>query len=205
MSVQVKICGIRSVASALTAVTSGADYIGINFVPTSKRRVSLETAKEIAAAVKGKVQIVGVFQNADPDYINEIVRQVGLDYVQLHGEEKPEHIKLIKAKVIKAILMKKDMNETHAFNEMNQYDAAYFLLDREVQGEGEPVGLETAHHVAQTHKIFLAGGLNPNTAGEAVQTVKPFAVDAAGGIETDGNEDHEKIKQFILNAKGVEL
>lgn len=203
MNVNVKICGIRSIDSALAAIEAGADFIGLNFVPTSKRKIDDKTASEIIGAVKGQVKIVGVFQNELASVVNDKAKRLQLDFVQLHGEEDAAYCKQIEANVIKAIAIKSTNNVDEVIESMKKLDVPFYLLDREKQGEGESVNLQNAHKIAQVFEVFLAGGLTPENVAERVKEVKPFAVDVAGGIETDGKEDFEKIRQFVLNVKGI--
>jgi len=203
--VMVKICGIRSVESAIAVIEKGADFVGFNFVENSKRRIDAKTAKEIISKIKGQINIVGVFQNADLDYINGLIQDLGLDYVQLHGNEDPEFSQKINSKVIKAISMQVNNDVEQQINLMKKYTVEYFLLDREIQGVGDMINSEKAKIIADKVPVFLAGGLNPDNVAGIVQTVGPFAVDVAGGIETDRVEDLDKIKQFIISAKGVTI
>ena len=205
MSVSVKICGIRSLESAKTAVSNGADFLGFNFINSSKRRIDPKIAKEIISKIKGKTNMVGVFQDASVDYINELADELKLDFVQLHGNEMREFIMQIKTKVIKAIAMHKNIPSDQQIDSMKKYKVDYFLLDRETQGVGDMVNSENAKIIAGKFSIFLAGGLNPDNVEGIVRKVKPYAVDVAGGIEINGAEDVIKIKQFIKNAKGVNI
>lgn len=205
MKVSVKICGIRSVESAVAAVDAGADFIGLNFVPTSKRKVREETAQSIIEAVKNQVKVIGVFQNAELNYVNETAEQLGLDFVQLHGNENQSYCEQIKTDIIKAVSLKSGETAEDVIQEMKAIDVPFFLLDRERQGRGDLVNTEVAGKLAKEFKLFLAGGMTPENVAWFVSEVKPFAVDVAGGIETDGKEDFGKIRKFIMNAKGVKL
>ncbi len=205
MKVQVKICGIRSLEAAKAALVAGADFVGFNFVESSRRRISPKDAKEISGKIKGQIKTVGVFQNADLDYVNELVESLGLDYVQLHGNEDPKYVKGVSTKVIKTISMVKNVSFDRYSNLMKKYEAAYFLLDRETQGEGDMIGSENAKKIADKFPVFFAGGLNPENVSTIVKKVKPFVVDVAGGIETNGIQDIDKIRLFIELAKGVSL
>lgn len=178
MKVKVKICGIRSLETAKAAVESGADFLGFNFVTSSKRFITPATAKKIISEVKGKIKIVGVFQNANISYINKIVDLLDLDFVQLHEKR---IIKSVRNKII------------------------YSLVDRKIQGKGEMFNLNKARLLTKKSQIFFAGGLNPDNVNKVIKKVRPYAVDVAGGIETNGVEDIQKIKKFIKNAKGVEI
>jgi phosphoribosylanthranilate isomerase len=201
MRTLVKICGVRTIDAAQAAVRHGADFIGLNFVPASKRFIDFDNALKIAEAVRGKAKIAGVFQNQKSDDINSIADKLGLDFVQLHGSEDHEFAKKIKTRIVKSLSAEsKDLDEM-----IKNYPAEYFLLDRKIQGQGEMVDQKIAKLFAKDYKVFLAGGLTPENVFETVRKVRPFAVDVAGGVETDGKQDLEKIKLFIKRAKGVSL
>lgn len=192
--IKVKICGIRTLEAAQAAIDSGADYLGFNFVPNSRRYIEPEQALEIIKKIRGNIQIVGIFQNADVLVVREIAKQLNLDFVQLHGQEDSEYVKQIDSRVIKAI---------NSPSETYDYSVDYFLLDRIHQGEGEMVSNDVAKTMTNKFPIFLAGGLTPQNVASIVEKIKPYAVDVAGGIETSGSQDMQKINDFIKNAKGV--
>src|SRR5438105_2453385 len=102
MKTKVKICGIRNIDSANAAIHAGADFLGFNFVLTSKRFINPIKAKAIIDKVRKQVNIVGIFQNAGLDEINEHIKFLKLAYVQLHGNEDDQFVKKIKTNVIKA-------------------------------------------------------------------------------------------------------
>jgi len=192
--IKVKICGIRTKKAALATYKTGADFLGFNFIPSSPRYIDPVKALKIIPFVKNKVKIVGVFQDENLDYVNKVIQDLNLDFIQLHGQENDEYITKIKLPVIKSITVGNNINGTKA---------AYLLLDRKSRGKGEMVNLEKAKGFAAKFPIFYAGGLTPDNVAGIVRKVQPFAVDVAGGIETDGVQDIKKIKQFIKNAKGV--
>lgn len=192
MNVKVKICGVRNIKAAKTAVETGADFLGFNFVPASKRYLPPERAKEIIRQIKGKVKIVGVFQDAEIHTVNEITSILGLDLVQLHGNEDNEYIAQMRVPVIKSINIYVQIQKMHA---------DYFLLDRVKQGEGEIVDSIKGAQLANKFQLFLAGGLTPDNVVEQITQMKPFAVDTAAGIETNGRQDLNKIRAFIKNVK----
>lgn len=193
MSVSVKICGIRTVEAAKAALDAGADFIGFNFVHSSRRHVSVGKAKEIRRVVGGHGKVVGVFRDESIDAIHRVVQEVKLDFVQLHGNESPEFCKQVKIPVIKAFSLRA----------MKQYSVMYYMVDREVQGSGPMLDLERLVILAKELPLFVAGGLTPENVVEVVRVVRPFAVDVASGIETDGVEDTEKIKAFVERAKAT--
>lgn len=191
MSVKIKICGIRTLDAALTAVDAGADFLGFNFVTSSKRYIKPEDALKIINQVKGKVRIVGIFQDVDLNYVNRLILKLELDFVQLHGSEDNKYINQLDLPVIKSITINDQSQKIHA---------KYFLLDRPDR-KGEMVNLETAALLAAKYPIFFAGGLNPENVVDVIDKVHPFAVDVAGGVETEGSQDLTKIKLFIKNAR----
>lgn len=201
----VKICGIRSLEAAIAACEAGADFIGLNFVESSQRYITLDKAKEIITAVKGSVKAVGVFRNVGFEQINKIAGQLGLDYVQMHGNESPKYCLHVNAKVIKAFQLPFDFDLEKTMRSMRQYNADYYLIDRRIQGEGEMLSLEKAKEIAQEFPVLFAGGLTPENVSEVIAKVGPIGVDVASGIETDGREDCDKIQLFIKRGKGVKF
>lgn len=196
MRTKVKICGVRTIEAAKAAIEAGADFLGFNFVPTSERFIDPQKAVEIINLVKGQVKIVGVFQNVPVEDVIQIVSDLKLDLVQLHGYENNNYIRALKIPVIKSIT---------AHDQPQSIKADYFILDRAQRGEGEMVDLETGSQLAFKFPLFFAGGLTSDNVSEVVTKVRPFAVDVAAGVETDGVQDLEKIRVFVKNAKGVTL
>jgi phosphoribosylanthranilate isomerase len=197
----VKICGITTLETAQAAVSAGADIIGFVFAE-SKRRISPVDAAFIRKKLIGDVKVAGVFVNESPSEINRIHSIVGLDYIQLHGEESPEYVKNMPCQVIKAFEMKsKDRIE-----EAQLFPAAYYLLDsprgKYRGGNGVSFDLELLKDsTLPRNQIILAGGLTPENVKEAINKAKPAAVDVSSGVETEGKKDIEKIRSFIANAK----
>ncbi|HEX8965427.1 MAG TPA: phosphoribosylanthranilate isomerase [Patescibacteria group bacterium] len=202
---KVKICGIRRFESAQAAITAGADFLGFNFVNNSHRYINPLIAKEIIERVHKHANIVGVFQDATAEEVNELAHYLKLHYVQLHGNENPTLISKIKVKVLKAVSLPQDFSIDNTIPALQQYNVHHILLDRKTQGQGPMVEFEKAKEIASHLPIFLAGGLQPENVAEAISQVRPFGVDVAGGIEVNGHEHTEKIMTFVQNAKGVAL
>lgn len=194
-NVKVKICGIRTLENAQEAIAAGADFLGFNFVPTSKRYIDPKNAKKIIDAIRGSIKIVGIFKNQPVEEVNKIAEVLDLDFVQLHGEENEAYMRQINKRIIK----KYDIKSDFEINKQN----AYTLIDREVQGEGKMVDLEKAKKIVNKYPTFFSGGLTSDNVAEVVKKVKPFAVDVAGGVETNGKIDNDKMKRFIRSAKEV--
>lgn len=200
-NIRVKICGIRTIDQAVAALGAGADFIGLQFVPSSKRRVKQLVAEEICEKLKGKIKLVGVFQNQPLDEVNETAKDLNLDFAQLHGNEDSNFCKKVNVPVIKVFGLPAWFDVSGTTQEMEKYSVSYFLVDRETRGEGEMLSLENSRELAKHFELFFAGGINPENVFRIVKNVQPFAVDVASGIETDEIPDIEKIKLFVKNAK----
>jgi indole-3-glycerol phosphate synthase/phosphoribosylanthranilate isomerase len=203
-SVQVKICGIRTKEQLLTAIGAGADLIGMMFYEPSPRYIQPGEAKELLKPLEeGQTasEIVGVFVNEEADFINDIVEQVGLHVVQLHGDEPSEICKRIKRPVIKGLRL----NSMADVSMVEDYEETTWriLLDTPTVnwgGTGETHDWDLARLVAQRMPILLAGGLTPENVAEAIRQVHPWGVDVSSGVEINGQKDAGKIRAFIENA-----
>jgi phosphoribosylanthranilate isomerase len=202
MNVRVKICGITRVEDALAAVALGADMIGLNFYPPSPRSLTIESAMEICRAVGRRCELVGVFVNADREYVAERMGALGLDLLQFHGNEDEEALAGWPVKVIRAVRIKGESPRESVV----PATADYVLLDtfhpELFGGTGQSRSLDGLKGL-ELSRIFISGGLNPDNVGEAV-ALRPYAVDVASGIETaPGIKDPSKLRSFILNAKSA--
>jgi len=197
----VKICGITTTEAAKTAVESGADLIGFVFA-SSKRQIAPLDAARIAASLPSSVKKVGVFVNESVNNILEIADTVGLDIIQLHGDEPPEMIEQLPYQVIKAIPA-----HPKQLAEIDQYSLAdYYLVDspfgKNRGGNGTTFDWNTLRDLPiDRSKLLLAGGLKATNVKEAIYQVHPAGVDVSSGVETDGKKDEQKIIQFIQQVK----
>jgi len=202
----VKICATRSLEAASAAIDAGAEFLGLVFTPHIKTHtVDMKVAREIGKKMKGKIKLVGVFQNMPLRIVQKIIKDCNLDYAQFHGDESPEYIKNISIKVIKAFRLTGEFDVEKARSEMQKYRVDMYLVDRIKQSEGPMLNLEKVNVLAKEFLLAFAGGLNPENVAEVITKVKPKMVDVASGVETNGEQDLKKIKQFIMNAKGVLL
>lgn len=197
----IKICGIKTLESAKAATSAGADFLGLNFVPTSTRVVTEQTAKEIIGGLEAKrPKLVGVFQDQPVEFVNGIAERLGLDYAQLHGEESPEYCARIKAPIIKAFGLDSNFDVQAVVQELHKYNVEYYMLDRKNR-TGELLNGGKVAEIAREFPAILAGGLTPKNVRAAVAASGPIkAVDVAGGVEMSGEKDFEKIKEFIKEA-----
>ena len=196
----VKICGIQTREAAEVVVQEGADFIGFVFAE-SKRKISPEQATEIASGLPNQVKKVGVFVNEQPKRMIEIAKQVGLDYLQLHGDEPAEVARKLPFRVIKAFAA-----DSSNLENIQDYPCDYYLIDSPAGkyrgGSGKTFNWELIEELKlDRSKLILAGGLTVENVQQAIKVVHPIGVDVSSGVETNGEKDVLKIKQFIKNAK----
>ena len=203
----VKICGISRLEDAEAA--AGADFIGLVFAE-SPRRVTLEQARAIVEAVRSRPaspKAVGVFANNTLDEVNETARALGLDYVQISGDEADDHLRRIDAPVVRAVHIQAGAGERpdpaalaarldalHALGATPLLDAK---VDARYGGTGRRFDHDAARDAAREHDFLLAGGLTPENVADAVANVRPWGVDVSSGVETGGVKDPAKIRAFI--------
>ena len=204
IAVKVKICGITNVEDALAAIEMGADLIGFNFYPQSKRYVTPDQARAIIDKLPTFVDIAGIFVNAAGEHVRAVAKMCSLNWVQIHGDETPEYceaLRWISAKVMKAIRVK----DVADIERANDYYTDAILLDafhpEEYGGTGQKFDWNLVRRL-QT-RVFLAGGITPENAVEAVE-VGAYGIDICSGIEsTPGKKDHEKMQKLFDNIKHV--
>ncbi|MBE3571365.1 MAG: phosphoribosylanthranilate isomerase [Moorella humiferrea] len=203
--IRIKICGIRSYEEARMVLDAGIDVMGFVFAP-SPRRINPETAREIIQRLPPFTTTVGVFVNEPRYSLLEIASFCRLDVLQLHGDEPPEYCRGISQRVVKALRVK----DAGFLQVMDHYpDVHGFLLDTYVPGvaggSGRSFNWELAKGATARGKpIILAGGLTPENVGKAIQIIRPYAVDVAGGVETDGRKDLKKILSFVRAVREAE-
>lgn len=210
----VKICGLMDPHHALVAAQSGADMLGMVFAP-SRRRISVDTARGIVAALQAqpnRPKLVGVFVNESTGYMLDLAEQVGLDALQLSGDESPEQVVECSARypTIKAVRFPGNMPVGQVIAELEPYvslngdERVRLLLDTyrpgEYGGTGETADWSLAAGIAERVPLILAGGLNPRNVGAAIEQVSPWAVDVSSGVETGGVKDPALITEFISAA-----
>ncbi|MDQ3386293.1 MAG: phosphoribosylanthranilate isomerase, partial [Actinomycetota bacterium] len=166
--VLVKVCGITNTHDALAAAEAGADAIGFIFAP-SPRRIRTDEAQEISDVLPENILKVGVFVNASPEEVLRIVREVGLNYAQLHGDEGPEIVAAVQdggVWVIKAVRVR----DAESLEDLDRYGADLYLLDAYSEsargGTGERFDWSLAKTLIGHDNIVVSGGLNPDNVAE---------------------------------------
>jgi len=199
MRTRVKICGFTRAEDALCAAGLGVDAIGLVFYPDSPRFVEIDLAGRIAHALPAFVSVVALFVDAEQTLINEVLQRVRVDCLQFHGDEPADSCRLYHKPYIKALRMHDGINL--AAEEAQYMDACGLLLD--AYHPGVPGGTGAAFDwelIPQTNRlpIILAGGLTPENAERAIQTVNPYALDVSSGVEAaKGLKDADKMAAFI--------
>ena len=203
---RIKICGITRIQDALAAAEAGADAIGLVFYPPSPRAVSVETAQEIVANLPPFVTAVGLFVNETAAEIDRIYKRVGLDLLQLHGDETPQFCAGLGVPFLKALRVKPSDNVAELMSPWR--DARSVLLD--AFKDGVPGGTGEVFDWSQVPssqavRIVLAGGLTPGNVYDAVHASRPAAVDVSSGVEAaPGRKSPEKIAAFVSAVRSAD-
>lgn len=193
----VKVCGVTTLEDARQACDAGADALGFNFWPKSKRYIEPAAAACIIERLPGGVLMVGVFVEETPDSVEETARRTGIAVAQLHGECEPPAMRWWRAwpATLAGIRAKMEASPAEAF-----------LIDAPAGeahgGTGEVFDWKLAAQLPG--RVVLAGGLGPDNVAEAIATARPWGVDACSRLESaPGRKDHAKVAAFIGAAKGI--
>lgn len=207
MRTRVKICGFTRAEDAVRAARLGVDAIGLVFYPPSPRHVDVERARQIVAALPAFTTVVALFVDEQESRIREVLREVPIDCLQFHGDEPAEACGIYGKHYIKAARVRP---ETDIAALAGQYrDAAGLLLDAwhpdAKGGTGHAFDWTTIPKQCGL-PIILAGGLNAENAGEAVRTVKPYALDVSSGVEAaKGIKDAALMAAFLTEVNQGDL
>ncbi len=194
----VKICGITHPDDARIAVAAGADAVGLNFVPTSRRCIDLAAARVIVDAVPDHVMTVGIFHEHGLDEILQILAVLDLKAAQLHGDHAPGVNAAIRANVQTLITV---VVAGRAMSGPLEPDDVV-MVDAPNPGQGVPFDWGLVGDLVTTHKILLAGGLRPDNVSDAIRRVRPWGVDVATGVEApDGRKDPNTLARFVAAAR----
>lgn len=197
----VKVCGVTSIEDAEACVDAGVDWIGLNFVPASPRFVAIEAARNIADAIRGRARVVGVVADLERGAMEALIERVGLDVLQLHGDEPPELVEALGDKAYKALRIadERDAERVASYSGMTLLDAR---VEGALGGTGKTIDANVAARIAARRDVILAGGLTPENVAGAIASVRPYGVDTASGVEiAPGKKDIAKVRAFVARAK----
>ncbi|MFA5929197.1 MAG: phosphoribosylanthranilate isomerase [Candidatus Margulisiibacteriota bacterium] len=202
---KIKICGITNIEDALLAASLGANALGFIFAK-SPRQVSVNSVQEISAKLPPFLSKIGIFVNESVDQVNETVKQCGLNAVQLHGTETPEHCRQVHAPVIKAFHLKKPED----LEQIKQYEdcVSAFLFDSSTEnqpgGTGTTFDWKLLAELNTAKPVIIAGGMSIENIPLLMEHLSPYAVDVNSGIESSpGKKDPEKMRQLFLLLKNL--
>ena len=200
---KVKICGITNLEDARFASGALADYLGFIFYPDSPRYIEPAKAGAINNWIEGPTK-VGVFVNQPLDDVNRIVKETGIEMVQLHGNESPEYCSLVDVPIIKAIHISEDSKTNDIEKLILSYSTNidYLLFDTKISGHwggsGKVFDWSILESVSKEIPFFLSGGLNASNIKNAIDVVQPDGVDLSSGLEeSPGLKDFDKVEQFF--------
>jgi phosphoribosylanthranilate isomerase len=212
---RIKICGVTNLADAQLAAHAGADAIGLNFYPASPRACTLEVARQIVQFLPGTVRKVGVFVNAPASEVRATALTLGLDMVQLHGDEPPETLRELKGlAVVRAFRPGGDytrvrdyLRQCHTMTCMPRMLLIDALAEGAFGGTGKTADWQTLireRAALMGQPLVLAGGLTPTNVASAIAQVRPWAVDVASGVEeSPGRKSAQLVTDFVREAKAA--
>ena len=208
---KVKICGITNLEDARFASGAMVDYLGFIFTKESKRYIDPEKAGAIINWVEGPEKI-GVFMDQPLDDVNILAKFSGIDYVQLHGQETVEYCQLIEKPIIKVIHLNDASTPTEIEENVTLYSEVvkFFLFDTSHEGAfggtGKTFNWSLLDNLNIDTPYFLAGGLTPENSLDAIDRVKPYAIDVNSGVEEEpGLKDFEKIELLMTHMKSYKV
>jgi len=203
----IKICGITNLEDAVAALAMGVDALGFNFYKPSPRYITPQNAREIIEQLPQSVLKVGVFVNEEsPKHVRSIADEAGITALQLHGDESPDYCHdLADLDVIKALAVGHDFDT----KVIQHYRVNAIMLDTRHNklrgGTGHTFDWSIAQEVSKTvPKLYLAGGLSPENVANAIESVKPYAVDACSALEDiPGKKNEERMRAFVAAVRSV--
>ncbi len=205
-STRIKLCGLMRPEDIIAVNKLNPDYIGFVFASFSRRYITLDTAKKLKASLAPEIKAVGVFVDEKLETVTDLANSGIIDMIQLHGKEDETYINTLRTLADNPVIKAFRIGSDEDVREAERSSADYILLDSGT-GTGNKFDWGLLKNIKRPY--FLAGGLNPENVTEAVETLRPFAVDVSSGIETDGVKDEQRMTDFvnkvsiINNAKGL--
>jgi phosphoribosylanthranilate isomerase len=198
--VRVKICGITNVTDALMVADAGADALGFVFVEGSSRYVDPVKVSQIRRHLPPSLCLVGVFADSPLEMVRRIKEECQLTAIQLHGCESPAYCASMEKPVIKAFRINDQESLVALIPYQDQVEA--LLLDSfhpgSLGGTGKTFDWSLARRAKRYGRVILSGGLTPWNVAQAIERVRPYAVDVSSGVEDrPGKKDEGKVRRFL--------
>lgn len=206
----VKICGVTTPADAAMIAAAGADWIGLNFHPPSPRFLREECVPEVIRAIGGRATSVGLFVNRPVAEVVRLAQRLGLDLVQLHGDEPPEDVATLTREGVRIVRAFR-LGDRESIDRMARYLDRCGELEAQVEavltdayvaglpgGTGRTIECELLSDLPLLDRWILAGGLSPENVAARLSVARPWMVDVAGGVESEpGRKDPVKVEAFL--------
>jgi phosphoribosylanthranilate isomerase len=212
MATRVKICGLTNVEDAEAAADMGAWALGMIFAEASPRRCSPEQAQRIAAALRRRAELCGVFVNAPMDDVVAAARDIGLTMLQLHGDEGPSYCAEAARRTGARIIRAEQVSGPGDIRDVERYHVDFHLLDARSRerpglrgGTGETFDWALVRSRRSRVPLILSGGIDAQNAGAAIAAVNPYALDSASGTESaPGHKDRERMASLFAAVRAAD-
>jgi phosphoribosylanthranilate isomerase len=203
---KVKICGIMNLQELDYALSAGTDAVGfVVGIDASRHCISAQEAMNLIERVPIFVKSVAVIAPKNALEAESLAKKTAAEILQIHGLSKPEELTKIRSRIHQKLIvaLSPESQDVFAFDAVADAILLDTFIDGKLGGTGKTHDWMASALLAErlSHPVILAGGLNAKNVGDAIRTVKPYAVDVSSGVEADGKKDPEKIEHFIRKAK----
>ncbi len=198
---KIKLCGLSRPGDIEAANRLRPDYIGFVFAEKSRRAVTPEQAAAMKRLLLPEIRAVGVFVDEEPESVAALLNSGTVELAQLHGHEDEEYLRRLRALTDKPLIQACRITSEEDLRRAETSGADAILLDA---GAGTGTVFDWSLLRNASRAYFLAGGLNAENVGEAIRTLRPWAVDVSSGIETGGVKDPEKMAAFVAAVRKEE-
>lgn len=200
---KIKFCGIRRLEDVAFCNELQPEYLGMILSSGFRRTISPETAEQLVKAKSRSIAAVGVFVNETPEHIAQVLKQVPLDVIQLHGSETAEIVSGVRWRTGLPVWKAVQVQTAADIQAARQLGADQLILEGKAGGMGITADWELIAGAKPAQPFLLAGGLTPENVTEAAARIQPDGVDVSSGIETDGVKDYAKMKRIVTIIRGV--
>ena len=200
---KIKFCGIRRLEDVAFCNELQPEYLGMILSSGFRRTISPETAEQLVKAKSRSIAAVGVFVNETPEHIAQVLKQVPLDVIQLHGSETAEIVSGVRWRTGLPVWKAVQVQTAADIQAARQLGADQLILEGKAGGMGITADWELIAGAKPAQPFLLAGGLTPENVAEAAASVQPDGVDFSSGIETGSVKDYAKMKRIVTIIRGV--